>query len=153
MPWTFKTHAKKNLFVTFCICVEAKWNTRIILNCPHTYLATLLRPYCDLATTKDAAQSPWTHQGRREVVARTPRTHKVADRRRLFWTCTKQSPKNRGHRENHRTEDIEKTIDGENVMKTRLQSPGPSAREIWKIESKPNEFRKKNAILLVFRSQ
>jgi len=65
----------------------------IYLNCPHTYLATLLRPYCDLATTQDAAQSPWTQQGRREVEARNPRTHKVADRRRIFWTCTKQSKK------------------------------------------------------------
>jgi len=54
------------------------------LYCPHTYLATLLRPYCDLATTQDAAQSPWTQQGRSEVVARNPRTHKVTDRRRIF---------------------------------------------------------------------
>jgi len=56
---------------------------------PRDLTASLLRPCYD----QDAAQSTWTQQGRSEVVARNPRMHKVADRRRIFWTCTKQSQK------------------------------------------------------------
>jgi len=46
-----------------------------------TALTHTSRPYCVLTTTEDAAQSPWTQQGRSEVVARNPRMHNVADRR------------------------------------------------------------------------
>jgi hypothetical protein len=67
------------------VCHLNKRSLTLRIYCPRTY--------CDLATTQDAAQSPWTQQGRSEVVARNPRTHKVADRRRLFWTRTKQSQK------------------------------------------------------------
>jgi len=49
-----------------------------------TALTHTSRPYCVLTATQDAAQSPWTQQGRSEVVARNPRTHNVADRRRIF---------------------------------------------------------------------
>ena len=40
---------------------QKKANAKLTTALTHTS-----RPYCDLATTQDAAQSPWTQQGRSE---------------------------------------------------------------------------------------